>query len=141
MVEQVVQQTRAPRFFWPLVFSVPFVMVGSVGFIWFHLVPSSVAHRMMIVGWSGLAILWMLVMIWRLYGWANQDLQLALTPVQSPPQIADQLQQEWGRAPTVVEVAAIHQMMTSQRAEAAVTTAAKYAFIYELGKTAKGRKP
>jgi len=32
-------------------------------------------------------------------------------------------------------------MLTSRRTEAALVTAAKDGFIYELSKTAKGRKP
>ena len=141
MAEHDVQQTGAARVFWPLVLSVPFVVMGSVGLIWFRFAPSSAAQTTMIVGWGGLAVLWMLVFAWRIGVWANQDIQTALTPVLSPQQIAEQLRQEWSREPTVLEVAAIHQMMTSRRAEAVLTTAAKYAFIHELAKTAEGRKP
>jgi len=75
------------------------------------------------------------------YSWANTDLDVVMTPVPSPHVIANQLQAQWGRAPTVTEVAAVHQMLTSRRAESATTTVAKYCFIYELGKSAKGQKP
>ena len=95
----------------------------------------------MIIGFGAVLAVWVLTVLGYLYSWANTDLDVAVTPVPSPHEIAYQLQAEWGREPTVVEVAAVHQMLTSRRTEAALVTAAKDGFIYELSKTAKGRKP
>jgi hypothetical protein len=52
----------------------------------------------------------------------SAEMKVASTPVPSPAEIADLLEDEWGRAPTIVEVAAVHQMLTSRRNEALVAT-------------------
>ena len=42
----------------------------------------------------------------------------AMKPIPSPAEISWQLQQEWGRPATIEEVAAVHQMLTSETNQA-----------------------
>jgi hypothetical protein len=48
----------------------------------------------------------------------SAEMKVASTPVPSPVEIATHLEEEWGRSPTIGEVAAVHQMLTSRRNEA-----------------------
>lgn len=52
----------------------------------------------------------------------SAEIKVASTPVPSPVEIALLLEADWGRQPTIVEVAAVHQMLTSRRNEALLAT-------------------
>jgi len=90
-----------------------------------------------VIGFGGLDGLWFLVAAWQISRWITRDLGAAVTPVPTPPEIAVQLEAEWGRAPYFVEVAAVHQMLTSRCTEAAAMTALTYVFIRHLAEEAK----
>jgi hypothetical protein len=77
---------------------------------------------------------------WQISRWVTQDLGAAVTPVPTPPEIAVQLQVEWGRALCVVEVAAVHQMLTSRCTEATGMTALTYVFVRNIAEEAKGHR-
>ena len=63
----------------------------------------------------------------------------AITPIPTPAEIFWQLEHEWGRPPTVVEVAAVHQMLSSRRNEAAVTAGVGLGALYLTHKHTHGR--
>ena len=57
-------------------------------------------------------------------------MKVASTPVPSPAEIALLLEAEWRRPPTIVEVAAVHQMLTSRRNEALFVTGLSLGALY-----------
>ena len=57
---------------------------------------------------------------WRGMGFVMDNASIATRPIPSPPEIAWQLQQEWGRQPTVEEVAAVQQLLMNERNQALV---------------------
>jgi len=59
------------------------------------------------------------------------------TPVPAPAQIAAQLEAEWGRPPTVTEVAAFHQMLTSQKNEALIASGITLGSLYMMNQQLK----
>lgn len=61
------------------------------------------------------------------------ELQVATRPIPSPPQIALALQSEWGCQPTVIEVQAVHQMLTSRRNQAIVASGVGIGALYLVG--------
>lgn len=63
----------------------------------------------------------------------SAEMKVASTPVPSPAEIAVVLEFEWGRTPTIVEVAAVHQMLTSRRNEALVATGLTLGAFYLMG--------
>ncbi len=60
----------------------------------------------------------------------SAEMKVASTPVPSPAEIALLLEAEWGRPPTIVEVAAVHQMLTSRRNEALLATGLSFGALY-----------
>ncbi len=60
----------------------------------------------------------------------SAELKVASTPVPSPAEIALLLEAEWGRPPTIVEVAAVHQLLTSRRNEALLATGLSLGALY-----------
>jgi hypothetical protein len=86
---------------------------------------------------GGLFVVWMpvvLKIIHRIISDGFDSLTVASTPIPSPAEISWQLGQEWGRPATLEEVAAVHQMLTSRRNEAAVTAGLTFGGIYLLSK-------
>lgn len=65
---------------------------------------------------------WMVVFVLAWWRAISAEMKVASTPVPSPGDIAAHLEEEWGRAPTIVEVAAVHQMLTARRNEALIAT-------------------
>jgi len=68
--------------------------------------------------------------LWRLGAEIGLELQVASTLVPSPAEISSHLQAEWGRAPTLQEVAAVHQMLTSRRNEALINSGIALGALY-----------
>ena len=60
----------------------------------------------------------------------SAEMRVASTPVPSPAEIAVLLEQEWGSPPTIFEVAAVHQMLTSRRNDALVATGLSLGALY-----------
>ena len=60
----------------------------------------------------------------------SAEMKVASTPVPSPAEIALLLEAEWGRPPTIVEVAAVHQMLTTRRNEALLATGLSLGALY-----------
>ena len=60
----------------------------------------------------------------------SAEMKVASTPVPSPAEIALLLEAEWRRPPTIVEVAAVHQMLTSRRNEALFVTGLSLGALY-----------
>lgn len=54
---------------------------------------------------------------WKVGSGVGQSFGRLAQPIPTPQHIAWQLQQEWGRPPTVEEVAAVHGMLLSRRHE------------------------
>ena len=74
-----------------------------------------------VVGGCILAAPLLILMCWAIHKAVSgifDELTVATTPIPSPGEIAWQLEQEWGRPPTLPEVAAVHQMLNSRRNEA-----------------------
>ena len=70
----------------------------------------------------------------------GDEFAVATTPVPSPGEIANALEAEWGRPPTVVEVAAVHQMLTSRKNEALLTTGLSLGALYLMDRNLHGGK-
>jgi hypothetical protein len=66
--------------------------------------------------------------------------QVAATPVPDPLYVAQQLRVEWGREPSVVEVAAVHQMLCTQRNQAALDAGIGIAGLFLLHDAAERAK-
>jgi hypothetical protein len=64
---------------------------------------------------------------------------IAIKPIPSPAEISVLLEQEWGRPATVEEVAAVHQMLSSRRNEAAGTAGLGLGALYLMNKQAHGK--
>lgn len=64
----------------------------------------------------------------------------ANTPVPPPAQIAYRLQSEWGRPPTVQEVAAVQQMLMNEKNAAMVQAGIGIGALYAASRLAKGEK-
>jgi hypothetical protein len=60
----------------------------------------------------------------------SAEMKIASTPVPSPGEIAALLEEEWGRAPSVVEVGAVHGMLASRRSEALLATGLSLGALY-----------
>jgi len=60
----------------------------------------------------------------------SADIEVASTPAPSTADIALLLEADWGRSPTIVEVAAVHQMLTSRRNEALLATGLSLSALY-----------
>ena len=77
-------------------------------------------------------------MLFRIAGEAGEqtaDALIALgTPVPDPGTIAQQLQAEWGCPPTVEEVAAVHQMLHTERNQAMLTAGMGLGALYLINK-------
>ena len=69
----------------------------------------------------------------------SKEMKVASTPVTSPAGIAAVLEEEWGRPPTIVEVAAVHQMLTTRRNEALFATGLSLGGLYLMGENGGGR--
>lgn len=63
----------------------------------------------------------------------NQTVQ-AMQPVLSPQQINIQLSQELGRPATMVEVAAVHQMLTSEKNQQMINSGVTLGALYLIGR-------
>jgi hypothetical protein len=82
----------------------------------------------------------LLVYAFRL-GWDSMAaLRQASEPIPDPLYIAQELRAEWGREPTVLEVQAVHEMLTSRRNEAAVRGAVGFGAIFLLHDAANKSK-
>jgi hypothetical protein len=64
----------------------------------------------------------------------SAEMKVASTPVPSPGEIEAVLEDEWGRPPTIVEVAAVHQMLTSRRNEALLATGLSLGALYLMNR-------
>lgn len=64
-----------------------------------------------------------------------QNMHQAMRPIPSPPEIAWALQCEWGRSPTVEEVAAVHQMLQSEKNQALLGTGIGLGALYLMTRT------
>jgi len=64
----------------------------------------------------------------------GDQIALAARPLPSPAQIAAQLEAEWGRPPTVEEVAAVHQMLTNQHNQALLNSGIGLGALYMIDK-------
>lgn len=73
---------------------------------------------------------WILYKGWQIGGQLGLSIRTAATPLPDPRQIAVQLQEEWGRPPTVEEVAAVQQLLTSQRNQALVQSGIGIGALY-----------
>jgi hypothetical protein len=72
---------------------------------------------------------------YRLGAEMGAELRVASTPVPSPAEIAFQLQLEWGRSPTVQEVAAVQQMLSNRRNEALINSGLALGALYSMEKS------
>ncbi len=64
----------------------------------------------------------------------NETFAAASRPVPSPQHIAWQLQQEWGRPPTVEEVAAVQQILVTEKNQALLNTGITLGAVYLMNK-------
>jgi len=73
---------------------------------------------------------------WRLGATIGTEVRVATTPVPSPAQIFFQLQAEWGRPPTVQEVAVVQTMLSNRRNEALISVGIALGAIYLIDRSA-----
>lgn len=59
--------------------------------------------------------IWFIVFVWKAAGWGFDEAMLGAQAIPSPQETSASLQQEWGRPPTVQEVAAVQQILVNQR--------------------------
>jgi hypothetical protein len=71
---------------------------------------------------------------WRIGASIGDEIKLASTPIPSPIPIEAQLTAAWGRPPTVVEVAAVHQMLASRHQQALLNGVIGLGLLYEIDK-------
>lgn len=71
---------------------------------------------------------------WQIGGQIGNSIHAAATPIPSPDEISWQLQQEWGRQPTVEEVQAVHQMLTSEHNQALLAAGIGVGAIYLINR-------
>jgi hypothetical protein len=74
---------------------------------------------------------------WQLGATIGNELQLAITPLPTPAQIAFQLQAEWGRTPTVQEVAAVQQLLSNRRNEALISSGVALGALYLIDRSVR----
>lgn len=86
--------------------------------------------------------IWFFVAIFR-FGWRSMETTIhAAQPMPSPDEIAYRLQIEWGRPPTLQEVAAVQQLLVNQRNQNLVNAGMALGALYLLhdaGQRARGR--
>lgn len=79
---------------------------------------------------------WIWWSAWKLGGALGDNVARAVRPIPHPGEIAGALEQEWGREPTVEEVAAVHQMLNDEHNRALVNSGigigALYLFSHNL---------
>lgn len=73
---------------------------------------------------------WVMWSGWKLGGALGENINKAATPVPSPAYIAVQLEQEWGREPTVQEVAAVQEMLHRDHNQALVNSGIGLGALY-----------
>lgn len=79
------------------------------------------------------------------FGWVwisdmNRNMNIVRQGVPSPQYIAQELRKEWGREPTVVEVQAVHQMLTSQHNQAMLNAGISLGALYLMDKNLHDRR-
>jgi hypothetical protein len=67
--------------------------------------------------------------------WTGKQIDLAFVPVPSPAEISWQIQQETGQAPSIQDVAAVHQMLQSESNQAKINAGIGVASIALVWKT------
>ena len=83
-----------------------------------------------LIGIGAVLGFWVLVGVSRFSRALNHSVRVASTRVPSPAQIAALLEQEWGRVPTMPEVAAVHQMLTNQKNQALLESGLSLGALY-----------
>ena len=91
---------------------------------------STVAAGFVLAGIAAVIGFWGAVFAVRFSQALGDEFTTATTPVPSPAEIAALLEAEWGRPASVVEVAAVHQMLSSARYEALLTTGLTLGALY-----------
>ena len=71
---------------------------------------------------------------WRLGATIGTEVRVATTPVPSPAQIFFQLQAQWGRSPTMQEVAAVQQILSNRRNEAVISSGLALGALYLINR-------
>lgn len=69
----------------------------------------------------------------KLLHFGNQQINIAFEGIPSPAQIEQNLTKEWGREPTVAEIADVHQMLTSRHNQALLNAGLTFGGLYLLG--------
>ena len=82
---------------------------------------------------------WAIALAVAWYRAISAEMQVASTPVPTPAEIAALLEDEWGRAPTIVEVAAVHQMLTSRRNEALIASGLSLGCLWLMSENGRRR--
>jgi hypothetical protein len=62
---------------------------------------------------------WLIALVRVIISPLLRQIDIAMTPTPTPIQIKSQLHRDWGRPPTIEEVSAVYQMLSSQRKGAA----------------------
>lgn len=86
-----------------------------------------------LVMFAGIALALLVIGFWIVNRFIWPSVEVAITPIPSPQQIAVSLEDEWDRVPTVLEVQAVHQMLTSRRNEALLTAGLTLGGLYLIG--------
>jgi hypothetical protein len=82
------------------------------------------------VALASVVIPWAIYLVVKLYKSFAANLNAAMKPVPNPAEISWGLQQEWGRQPTVQEVAAVQQMLTSERNQSLLNSGITLGALY-----------
>jgi hypothetical protein len=88
----------------------------------------------------GVIAIWFIYIFVKLFIAFDREAKVAFTPVPSPQEIALRLHQEWGRPATIEEVAAVHQILTSQKNQALLATGLTLGALYSANRLAHGEK-
>jgi hypothetical protein len=101
-----------------------------------------VASILGVIGGCTLAAPLLNLMCWAIHKVISgifDELTVATTPIPSAGEIAWQLEQEWGRAATLLEVAAVHQMLNSRRNEAMLNAGIGLGALYLINHNLHGK--
>jgi hypothetical protein len=87
--------------------------------------------------WAIRIFMWIVSALWGGFHTVTANVDVALKQIPSPQQIASQLEQEWGRPATVLEIAAVHQMLTSEHNQAVLNAGIGLGALYLVGHKGK----